>query len=139
GFVPLVVGAAAFPVGWFVLAQLGPRPAVLWWLTLAWVCAAAGVVLVRGGWHHLQRLAFPLAFVLFALPIPARVLIPVQSLLQSATTSAAATVLPWLGVPVERAGYLLMLPGGDLRVAEACSGVRSITALTAIAAFVAYL
>jgi EpsI family protein len=47
-------------------------------------------------------------------------------------------VLPVLGVAVERSGFILRLPGGDLGVAEACSGVRSVTALTAIAAFVAW-
>src|SRR5207248_6595097 len=51
----------------------------------------------------------------------------------------AAAVLSALGVPVERAGHVLCLPGGELGVVEACSGVRSVTALTALAAFVAYL
>src|SRR5262249_23615899 len=64
--------------------------------------------------------------------------VPLQFLLQSATTASAASVLPLLGVPVERTGFVLSLPGGDLGVAEACSGVRSVTALTAIAAFVAW-
>jgi EpsI family protein len=138
GFVPLLLGAAAFPVGWFLQAQVGPKPVVLWWLAASWAAAAAGLVLVAGGWSHLRRLAFPLGFVLFALPIPNRVLVPLQSALQSATTSAAAWALPLLGVPVERNGFVLSLPSGDLGVAEACSGVRSVTALTAIAAFVGW-
>ena len=138
GYVPLLVGAVAFPVEWFLQSQVGPKPVVLWWLVGAWVLAAAGYVLVAGGWSHLRRLAFPLAFVLFALPIPNRVLVPLQFALQSATTSAAAAALPVLGVSVERSGFVLRLPNGDLGVAEACSGVRSVTALTAIAAFVAW-
>src|SRR5438876_8265901 len=64
GLLPLLVGAGAFPVGWFLQAQVAPRPVVLWWLGLAWVSAAAGVVLVLGGRSHLRRLAFPLGFVL---------------------------------------------------------------------------
>jgi EpsI family protein len=139
GLLPLAAGAAAFPVGWFLQAQVAPRPVTIWWLAAAWLAAAAGLTLVLGGWRHLRRLAFPLVFVLFALPIPNRVLVPLQFYLQSATTAAAAAVLPALGVPVERTGFVLGLPGGDLGVAEACSGVRSVTALTAIAAFVAHL
>ena len=139
GLVPLGVAAAAFPVGWFLQVQVAPRPLTLWWLAAAWLAAAAGTVLALGGPRHLRRLAFPLAFVLFALPIPNRVLVPLQFALQSATTATAVAVLPALGVPVERTGFVLGLPGGDLGVAEACSGVRSVTALTAIAAFVAYL
>jgi EpsI family protein len=138
GYLPLFVGAVAFPVGWFLHAQVGPKPVVLWWLAGAWVVAVAGFVLVSRGWGALRRLAFPLGFVLFALPVPNRVLVPLQFALQSATTSAAAWALPVLGVPVERSGFILSLPSGDLGVAEACSGVRSVTALTAIAAFVAW-
>jgi EpsI family protein len=138
GYMPLLAGAAAFPVGWFLQAQVGPKPVVLWWLTASWLLAAAGFVLLAGGWSGLRRLAFPLGFLLFALPIPNRVLVPLQYFLQSATTSAAEAVLPLLGVPVERNGFILSLPNGDLGVAEACSGVRSVTALTAIAAFVAW-
>jgi exosortase len=138
GWLPLVAGAAAFPAGWFLQAQTSFRPVVVWWLAGAWLAAAAGVVLLADGWSHLRRLAFPLGFVLFALPVPARVMGPLQHALQSATTTAAAAALPVIGIPVERTGFILSLPSGDLGVAEACSGVRSVTALTAIAAFVGY-
>src|SRR5205814_10587469 len=104
GFAPLLLGCVAFPVGWFLQAQVGPKPVVLWWLAGSWVLAAAGLVLVTGGWAHLRRLAFPLGFVLFALPIPNRVLVPLQFALQSATTSAAAPGPPGLGAPVGRSG-----------------------------------
>ena len=138
GYFPLILGAAAFPVGWFLNAQVGPKPVVLWWLTASWIFAVAGLALVNGGWPRLRNLAFPIGFLLFALPIPNRLLVPLQYALQSATTFAAATALPLLGVPVERSGFVLSLPNGDLGVAEACSGVRSVTALTAIAVFVAW-
>ena len=138
GYVGLFLGVAAFPVGWFLQAQVGPKPVVLWWLAVAWLSAVVGVVLVTGGWSHLRRLAFPLGFLLFALPIPNRALVPLQYALQSATTTAAEAALPLLGVSVERHGFVLSLPNGDLGVAEACSGVRSVTALTAVAAFVAW-
>jgi EpsI family protein len=138
GYGPLLFGVIAFPVGWFLQAQVGPKPVVLWWLTVSLLAAAVGYVLVSGGWAHLRTLGFALGFLLFALPIPNRILVPLQYALQSATTSAAEAVLPMLGIPVERNGFVLSLPNGDLGVAEACSGVRSVTALTAIAAFVAW-
>ncbi|MCE9568222.1 MAG: EpsI family protein [Planctomycetes bacterium] len=138
GYLPLLIGAIAFPIGWFLQAQIAPKPIVLWWLAGAWVLTAAGLILLGGGRSHLRKLAFPLGFLLFALPVPNRILGPLQFLLQSATTTAAEWLLPILGVPVERHGFMLSLPGGDLGVAEACSGVRSVTALTAIAAFVAW-
>src|SRR5262249_21846020 len=87
----------------------------------------------------LRTLAFPLVFLLFALPLPGSITRPLQVRLQDATTSMADAALPALGIPVERAGYVLQLPSGDLGVVEACSGVRSVTAIVAVAALVAYL
>jgi EpsI family protein len=137
---PLVlVSVAAFPVGYFLFTQIGPRPLVLWWLAAAVLAAAVGLTLARLGWARLRAAAFPLLFTLFALPIPLRVLGPLQDGLQEVTTSAAKVGLSGLGFEVTREEYVLALPGGKLRVEEACSGVRSVTALTAIAAFVAFL
>lgn len=139
GWPILLLGASAFPVGWFLQAQIAPKPIVIWWLALAWITAAAGFTLALAGYRHLRVLAFPLVFILFACPIPNRILVPLQARLQQATTTVSAAVLPLLGIPIEREGFILRLPGGDLGVAEACSGVRSVTALTALAAFVACL
>src|SRR5437762_11909265 len=50
GFVPLTAGAVAFPLGWFLQAQVAPRPVVIWWLAAAWLAAAVGLTLVLGGW-----------------------------------------------------------------------------------------
>ena len=138
GSLVLLVGGVLYPVGWFLQASAAPRPDTTRWVMGAWMLCVTGVVLLQGSASHLRRLAFPLVFLLFALPIPHRVEKPLQAVLQMATTSVSATVLPVLGVPVVQNGYVLSLPGGDLGVVEACSGVRSVTALTAIAAFVAY-
>ncbi len=138
GLAPLLLGAVAYPLGWFLQAHSSLRTDLVWWIVGSWQLLAVGVILLLGSWLHLKKLAFPLGFLLFAVPFPTRIMIPLQSILQSATTTTAAAILPLLGVPVERNGYVLSLPGGDLGVVEACSGVRSVTALTAIAAFVAY-
>lgn len=139
GWLLVIVGAAMYPIGWFLQAQVAPKAVVLWWLALSWLSCAAGLTLAFGGTSHLRKLAFPMLFMLFALPIPNRLLIPLQANLQSITTTIAAAVLPNIGIPTQREGFVLTLPGGPLEVAEACSGVRSVTVLTALAAFVAYL
>jgi EpsI family protein len=139
GLVPLAVAVALFSLGWFLAVQVALRPLLLWWLTGAWLLAVAGLVLVQSGMGWLRRLAFPLLFFLLALPTPNRILLPIQGVLQEATTSAAAAVLPRIGFPAERNGFVLHMASGALGVEEACSGVKSLTALTAIAALVAYL
>ncbi len=135
----VLLAAVLAPLAWYLQARVGPRPILLWWHAACLAAAAAGLLLARDGWPRLRVLAFPFAFVFFALPIPGRVISPLQSGLQELTTSTSQAILTSLGVAVERSGYVLRLPGGDLGVAEACSGVRSVTAITAIAAFVAYL
>ena len=139
GIPPVVAAAVAFPVGVFLLVQIGPRTLLLWWLAVALVAAAGGLALARAGWPRTRAVAFPLLFPLFALPIPLRVLTPLQDVLQDVTTSLSYSALSALGMAVTREEFVLALPGGMLRVEEACSGVRSVTALTAIAAFVAFL
>jgi EpsI family protein len=86
-----------------------------------------------------HALRFPLLFPFLALPLPGRVINPLQAGLQDWTTWLAAGGLSSLGVAVRRDGFLLTLPSGGLNVVEACSGVRSVTALVAVACFLAHL
>ena len=138
GLPPLLFAGVAFAVGTFLLIQIGPRTLLLWWLTLALFTATSGFLVARFGLARWRVMLFPLLFALFALPIPTRVLNPLQGTLQELTTRAAEGCLRAAGVAVTRSDYVLTLPGGLLGVEEACSGVRSLTALTAIAAFVAF-
>lgn len=136
----LLVTAAslAFPVAWLLQVQIGPRVLLLWWQFAAISTATAGLILIRGGWPKLRACGFALLFPFLALPIPARILTVLQPALQALTTTSADALLSVL-YPVTRSGFVLALPSGPLEVAEACSGVRSLTALVAITAFVAFL
>jgi EpsI family protein len=139
GLLLIAPAAVLFPAGWYLLVHVGPRVALLWWLLAALVLAALGLLIVQSGARRARLLLFPLLFCFMALPPPDRYQKPLQRVLQGGTTAAAATALPWLGVPAARTGYVLNLPSGELGVVEACSGVRSVSALTAIALLVAYL
>ena len=140
--IPLALFAGvSIPAAAFLQTQAaGGRTVLLWLDTVALLLGAASLLLAEGGWPRLRHFAFPLIFPFFALPLPSRILGPLQNLLQEATTSIAARVLPLIGLPVRRleSGFVLKLAAGDLSVAEECSGVQSLTALTALAAFVAH-
>jgi EpsI family protein len=114
-------------------------PILLWWLALVGLAAAAGLIFVQLGGRQLRVLAFPLLFLLFALPLPVGLQNALQGKLQEITTTAAGQMLPVLGIAVQQKGNVLSLPSGDLGVVDACSGVRGVTAIIAVAALVAYL
>lgn len=66
------------------------------------------------------RIAFPLAFLGFALPV-SDALVPT---LMQITADIATLLLRLFGIPFYREGQYLTLPGGIFVVADVCSGVR---------------
>lgn len=102
---------------------------LLW--TLAYACFGRGLA---------RRLLFPVAFLLFTVPLGFLDFFTVR--LRLATAWISALLLNGAGIPVMRVGTGLHCLAGDgfaLDVADPCSGLRSIFALTALTAAYAYL
>lgn len=107
---------------------------------VALVAAVAGTVWWRDGSRVLRALAFPIAFLLFMIPVPPELLTPLLVRLLLVVSWGAAAVLELVGVVVARHGNVLVLSdGASLMVAEACSGLTAILTLLPIAVLVAYL
>jgi len=141
GLPVLTLGGVLYPLGWagyFVLANARSLP--FWGLWLALTLATGGWLLARYGWRGFIGLLFPLVFIGFALPPPDSLLHQFQQRLQGITTDLSEWLLRLFGYAVGRppGGFLLVLPGGELGVEETCSGVKALTALTAVAAFTAF-
>ncbi len=139
GWLAMLLGLAMILVDWFVLLRLGQRHILLWWYAIGMLGLGVGWLIAERGLLSLWRHRFMLLFPFLALPMPGRIYLPLQASLQDFTTTVAAAGLPLIGIPVVRDGFLLTLPGGALGVVEACSGIRSVVALVAIAIFLAYL
>jgi exosortase len=106
---------------------------------LALVAAVASGAFYLGGSPGLRVLAFPLAFLVFMVPLPPPWLTPVIVKLQLMVSAAAVELLGWFGSAVARSGNVIQLPAGDtLFVAEACSGITSLVTLTPLAIVLAY-
>jgi len=106
---------------------------------LGFVAAVAGVVVAFWGPAGLRRLAFPVGFLLFMVPLPPELLNPLILKLQLVVSGVSVGVLQTLGYSVLREGNVLVLPGGkSLFVAEACSGITSIVTLTPLGVTLAY-
>ena len=98
----------------------------------------AGIVLYLFGWRHLQIVAFPLGFLLLMIPVPAILFNDIALPLQLLASRLGETVLSLAGVPVLREGNLITLAHARLEVAEACSGIRSLVSLFALAIVYGY-
>lgn len=89
----------------------------------------AGAVLFLFGWRHLRLLAFPLAFLLLMIPLPAIVFNQIAFPLQLLASRAGEFAISSANIPVLREGNVLVLANTSLEVAEACSGIRSLISL----------
>lgn len=99
----------------------------------------SGVVLLVGGrewWGHSWA---PILFLSFMIPWPSSVYSRVAFPLQLFVSEIAATVFQLVGMPVFREGSLIHLPGQTMHVAQACSGLRQLTAFLAMATCLALL
>ena len=126
-----VSALAAASLAWLVASAAG----VLVVQELAVVAMVSSVVLALLGWQAYRQLAFPLGFLVFAVPF-GRGLVP--SLMQ-VTADITVAALRWTGVPVYRNGMLLSIPAGDFEVARACSGLNYLMAGIVLGTLYAYL
>lgn len=99
----------------------------------------AGLVLSLLGTDFFKRLVLPLGYLLFMLPLPAGAFALMTLSLQTWATAMTASALNLIGIPALREGNLIALPSMTLGVVEACSGIRSLFSLLALAGAIALL
>jgi exosortase len=100
---------------------------------------SAGLVIYFLGWNHFRAVLFPWGILFLMIPLPVIVFNLIVLPLQFLASQLATWLLANVGVPVLRAGNIIQLPSITLEVAEACSGIRSLMSLVALATFYGYL
>jgi exosortase len=103
------------------------------------IVVLSGLVLYLYGWQVLQVLGFPLAFLLFMVPLPSIILNTITFPLQLLAAKLSTASLQLIGLPVFREGNIIFLPHTTLEIVEACSGIRSLVSLLALAVVFAYM
>jgi exosortase len=106
---------------------------------LSLLLALAGVALMAGGWLGWYYLWAPIAFLVFLIPWPSALYSQAAFPLQLLVSQSSSVILELAGIPVLRDGNVLYLPGQAMHVAQACSGLRQLTAFLAMAACAALL
>jgi exosortase len=94
-----------------------------------------GCLLLIGGWSLARIFAFPLAFLVFSVPPPNWLLDQFTVPLKSWISDIVSNFLYGLGYPVAQNGVMIMIGPYELMVKDACSGMNSIFALSAIGIF----
>ncbi len=104
----------------------------------SFVILLAGLVVYFLGWGYLRAALFPLGFLFVMIPIPVIIFNQVAFPLQFLASQMASALLKLIGVPVLREGNVIQLAVMPLEVAEACSGIRSLMSLIALALIYGY-
>ncbi len=134
---PSVVGLIVIAVSLLLLVA-GRLGAELFLTRISLIGVLAGITLFVWGWEHLRIVAFPIAFLLLMVPLPAIIFNKIAFPLQLVASQVGETVIAAAGIPVVREGNVLQLPTRDLEVAEACSGIRSLVSLLMLAIVLGY-
>ena len=97
------------------------------------VMALAGLTVYHFGFRQLLHWWLPFLLGSLAIPLPELITQTLALPLQFKASQMGAALLEMRGIPVRLTGNVIRIPGNELFVTEACSGLRSLTALLALA------
>jgi exosortase C (VPDSG-CTERM-specific) len=94
-------------------------------LTLSFLCclAAGGFFFLGRDW--MRAAAFPLAYLIFMVPMPDAVADALETVSKYASAEVANILFHVTGTPFLRGGLIFQLPNITIEVAQECSGIRS--------------
>ena len=102
------------------------------------VVVLMGLVLFLFGKAPFRVMALPLFYLFFMIPLPYIIYDAIAFPLKLFVTKVSVTALKMFGVIVLREGNIIMFPSVTLEVADACSGIRSLISLLALAVALAF-
>jgi exosortase C (VPDSG-CTERM-specific) len=129
---PLTIVSLAVGIGLFALAHSlefgGQAPNVntrIVLLTLSFLCclAAGGFFFLGRAW--MRAAAFPLAYLIFMVPMPDAMADALETASKYASAEVANLLFHLSGTPFLREGLVFQLPNITIEVAQECSGIRS--------------
>lgn len=132
--IPLLLGIAAIGLAFNVIDPLDRLSAQIFAL-VSFLFAGA---LVFVGSQILRQIAFPVAFLLFAVPIPSVVAEHIEVFLQHTSAEAAYWMMSVARIPMIRDGVNFRLPNIYIQVAQECSGYNSTFSLFMVSCVAGY-
>jgi exosortase B len=130
--------------GWLVLLSglavlVLARNQDIWFLEVASeIPVIAGSLLLLAGWKVLRIVAFPIGFLIFSAPAPGWMVDAATVPLKVMISDSVTQLLYAAGYPIAQNGVVILIGPYQLLVQDACSGMNSIFALSAIGVFYVY-
>ena len=131
GFGITILSIALYVVGYAGGIEILPR--------LMFISTIIGLAIFNWGPSVFSRIAFPLLFLFFMVPIPVSIESIISFPLQMWVTKVSCTIIQALSISVLIEGNMLHFANASLEVAEACSGIRSLTAYIMLGFLFAYM
>lgn len=131
--------------GWLVLAAgllmyvLGRALDVISIEMASMIPVFSGVLWMMRGREAVKRMAFPIVFLAFAVPLPPFVLDLASGGLKAFVSQVVTSMLYYVGYPIAQQGVVIMIGPYQLMVADACSGMRSLYSLLALGLLFVYV
>ncbi len=91
------------------------------------------------GLRLVKIVLFPLLFLFFMVPVPVSFINHITLPMKVFATNMAVPLIKVFGVPLIQEGNIIHLTTCTLEVAEACSGIRSLTSMLMLGFFFAYM
>jgi len=115
-----------------LLRYVSGLAAELFTMRFSMVLALAGLTTYYLGLRQLLSWWLPFTLFTLAIPLPEVIKSAMTLPLQFRASRMGAALLEWRNIPVELNGNVIQVPGRQLFVTEACSGLRSLTALVSL-------
>lgn len=131
GIIVVILGLAIL-----VVAKIGSE---LFLQRFSLIILLLGVVIFLLGKVHLRMLFFPIVYLIFMIPIPAIIWNKIAFPMQLFGSFLTEHVIRVIGIPIFREGNVLHLVETTLEVVAACSGLRSLMTMFALASLLSFL
>ncbi|HXE57974.1 MAG TPA: exosortase/archaeosortase family protein [Gemmatimonadales bacterium] len=133
---PQPVPGLAILGGAVVLRYLAGLAAELFTMRFAMLLALVGLLVHARGFRQALHWWLPFTLLALSIPLPDVLTNALAMPLQLKASAWGAALLDFRHVPVQLLGNVIRLPGRELFVTEACSGLRSLTALLSLGVLV---
>jgi exosortase len=116
-----------------VVRYMSGLAAELFTMRASMVLALGALTVYYFGFRQLLHWWLPFVLVSLSIPLPELVTQALALPLQFKASQMGAAMLEMREIPVRLSGNVIRIPGNELFVTEACSGLRSLTALLSLA------